>query len=84
MTAKDPFKAYTSTRNHADIAQCIARTVPGAAVLPGTKETVVNVQNPDGPILLTWVITQIANGSIIKVWRANSLAPGISRAEACF
>lgn len=84
MMSGQPHRSYVSAKPHAEIAQCIAATVPGASVIPGAGGSIVNVQNPDGPILLTWRIAATATGSGIAVWRANSLAPGVGAAERCF
>jgi len=85
MMTRAPFRSYVSSKHHAEIGQCIAATVPGTFVLPGPSATIVNVQNPGGEVLLTWRVEDGGSGgSRITVWRANSAAPGISRAERCF
>ena len=85
ITRGEPYRSYASTRPRDDVAQCIARALPNTNVIPGRAETVVNQWNFEGPLLFSWVITDAAGGgSTIRAWRANSIAGGIRRAEACF
>lgn len=84
VKAREPHATYTSSKSVASIAQCIGQTVAGVSVLPGETETVVNLLNPEQSILISWIITEAPTGSRISVWRANSLAGGIKRAESCY
>lgn len=79
-----PYRTYTSAHHRADIAECIARSIPYASVIPGRTETTVNQYNFDGPLIFTWVISDAGSGSTIRLWRANAIAGGASAAEPCF
>lgn len=85
ITAGPPYRSYTSAHHRDDVAQCIARALPNTNVIPGRTETVVNQWNFEGPLVFSWVIADApSGGSTIRAWRSNSIAGGISRAEACF
>jgi hypothetical protein len=81
---RKPHATYTSSRSAAAIAQCIGQMIPGASVLPGETEMVVNVLNPEQSILVSWIVQETLTGSRISVWRANSPVGGVKRAESCY
>lgn len=79
-----PLGTHTSAASPAAIGRCIAQRVPGASVVPGATETVVDVQNRDSRPSIAWEIRATRTGSLITIWRSNPGAPGVAEAEACF
>lgn len=84
MMEQPAYRSYSSAKAHADIGQCIARSIPATSVLPGTTQTIVKMQGDGGPVDALWRIDAAGNGSTITVWRKNKHIWGIGKAEACF
>lgn len=79
-----PLGTDESAASPSAIGRCIVQRVPGALVVPGGTETIVDVQNRAGRPSVAWEIRATRTGSLITVWRSNPRAPGVAEAEACF
>ena len=84
VRSRAPLRTYDSAASPAAIGRCIVQRVPGASVVPGSTESIVDVENRDSPASAAWEIRATRTGSLITLWRSNSRAPGVTKAEACF
>jgi hypothetical protein len=78
------FKSYTSSSAPEVVAKCLQKELPGLNAEFGDGEIVVTNRNQFGTILIAWYIRASGSGSSIDVRRAQSVAPGITKAERCF
>jgi hypothetical protein len=84
VRSRAPLRTYASAGSPAAIGRCIVQRVPGASVVPGSTEAIVDVQNRESPASVAWEIAATRTGSLITVWRSNPRARGVAKAEACF
>ena len=84
VTSRAPLRTYASADPPSALARCIVERVAGASVVPGGTQGTVDIRNGDSPASVAWEIRATRTGSLVTVWRSNSRARGVAKAEACF
>ena len=84
VRSRAPLGTWDSAASPAAIGRCIVQRVPGALVLPGGTESLVDVQDRASRPSIAWEVRATRTGSLITIWRSSPGAPGVAEAETCF
>lgn len=77
-------KSYSSAQAPDVVARCLQSKMPGLHLEIVDGGYSVSNKNQFGAIIMNWRIRQTSTGSTIELRKTNSIAPGVSKAEACF
>jgi len=82
LTRRPPERTYTSSHNHRDVAECIARVTGAIEPSMGDDFASVGVMTANG-IAYYYDIRPSPNGSVIKAWRSREWVRGLPSIGAC-
>lgn len=83
IRAEPVSETYASAKPPLEIAKCLQKGMPRLDVELGDGFVSVSNRNQFGSILMNWLITETATGSIVELRKTNSITGGERMGADC-